>query len=75
MYPYFDLAHAALCCLAVREDLSVGKQQPFILNGDCLRTFKLDIQLDKDMPDSQRYHYSKTLPESRHFTLENCVRI
>ena len=25
MYPYFDLAHAALCCLAVREDLSVGK--------------------------------------------------
>ncbi len=24
MYPYFDLAHAALCCLAVREDLSSG---------------------------------------------------
>jgi len=28
MYPYFDLAHAALCCLAVREDLSSGSQ-PF----------------------------------------------
>lgn len=26
MYPYFDLAHAALCCLAVREDLSSGSQ-------------------------------------------------
>merc|ERR1712121_171815 len=24
MYPYFDLAHAALCCLAVREDLASG---------------------------------------------------
>ena len=25
MYPYFDLAHAALCCLAVRDDLANGK--------------------------------------------------
>ena len=25
MYPYFDLAHAALCCLAVRDDLASGK--------------------------------------------------
>ena len=24
MYPYFDLAHAALCCLAVRDDLANG---------------------------------------------------
>jgi len=24
MYPYFDLAHAALCCLAVRDDLATG---------------------------------------------------
>jgi len=24
MYPYFDLAHAALCCLAVRDDLASG---------------------------------------------------
>jgi len=28
MYPYFDLAHAAICCLAVREDLASGSQ-PF----------------------------------------------
>ena len=26
MYPYFDLAHAAICCLAVREDLATGIQ-------------------------------------------------
>ena len=25
MYPYFDLAHAALCCLAVRDDLANGE--------------------------------------------------
>ena len=25
MYPYFDLAHAALCCLAVRDDLGAGQ--------------------------------------------------
>ena len=25
MYPYFDLAHAALCCLAVRDDLANGR--------------------------------------------------
>ena len=25
MYPYFDLAHAALCCLAVRDDLASGE--------------------------------------------------
>merc|ERR1711915_876426 len=24
MYPYFDLAHAAFCCLAVRDDLASG---------------------------------------------------
>jgi len=24
MYPYFDLAHAAICCLAVRDDLASG---------------------------------------------------
>jgi len=28
MYPYFDLAHAAVCCLAIREDLGAGSQ-PF----------------------------------------------
>ena len=27
MYPYFDLAHAALCCLAVRDDLANGNNQ------------------------------------------------
>ena len=30
MYPYFDIAHAALCSLHVREDLGSGK-------GDLLR--------------------------------------
>ena len=25
MFPYFDLAHAALCCLAVRDDLANGE--------------------------------------------------
>ena len=30
MYPYFDLAHAALCCLAVRDDLANGKIKQFI---------------------------------------------
>jgi hypothetical protein len=24
MYPYFDLAHAVVCCLAIKEDLSSG---------------------------------------------------
>lgn len=24
MFPYFDIAHAALCCLHVREDLGSG---------------------------------------------------
>ena len=86
MYPYFDLAHAALCCLAVREDLSVGKQQPFILNGDCLRTFKwtssqiriclihngtIIVKLFQNLDIS----HQKTVSESRHFILENCVRI
>ena len=28
MYPYFDLAHAALCCLAVRDDLANGNIRP-----------------------------------------------
>ena len=26
MYPYFDLAHSAVCLLAVREDLGAGKK-------------------------------------------------
>ena len=25
MYPYFELAHAIVCCLAVKEDMSSGK--------------------------------------------------
>jgi len=25
MYPYFDLAHAAVCCLSIKEDLGTGK--------------------------------------------------
>ena len=30
MFPYFDLAHAALCCLAVRDDLANGSQVRYI---------------------------------------------
>ena len=30
MYPYFDLAHAALCCLAVRDDLANGMKIYFV---------------------------------------------
>lgn len=26
MYPYFDLAHSAVCLLAIREDLGNGEQ-------------------------------------------------
>ncbi len=25
MFPYFDLAHYILCCVAVREDLATGE--------------------------------------------------
>lgn len=25
MFPYFDIAHCALCALSVREDLGTGK--------------------------------------------------
>ena len=25
MWPYFDIAHCVMCCLAVREDLGSGK--------------------------------------------------
>ena len=25
MYPYFDLAHSAVCLLSIREDLGAGK--------------------------------------------------
>jgi len=24
MYPYFDLAHAAVCCLSIKEDMASG---------------------------------------------------
>ena len=24
MYPYFDLAHAVVCCLAIKEDMGSG---------------------------------------------------
>ena len=25
MYPYFDIAHAVCCCLALKEDMGSGK--------------------------------------------------
>ena len=27
MYPYFDLAHAVVCCLAIKEDMASGRKQ------------------------------------------------
>ena len=27
MYPYFDLAHSAVCLLAIREDLGAGEEK------------------------------------------------
>jgi hypothetical protein len=29
MWPYFDIAHVMMCCLAVREDLGSGKYYYF----------------------------------------------
>ena len=26
MYPYFELAHAAVCCLVIKEDMGSGKE-------------------------------------------------
>lgn len=26
MYPYFDLAHAIVCCLLIKEDMGSGKK-------------------------------------------------
>ena len=40
MYPYFDLAHAALCCLAVRDDLANGRtvlSRSVITDQSCCR--------------------------------------
>ncbi len=31
MWPYFDIAHVMMCCLAVREDLGSGKMRNFSL--------------------------------------------
>jgi len=29
MWPYFDIAHCVMCCLAVRDDLGAGKYKFF----------------------------------------------
>ena len=29
MFPYFDIAHCAICCLYVREDLGSGKERVY----------------------------------------------
>jgi hypothetical protein len=39
MFPYFDIAHAALCCLHVREDLGASES---LLSWKC---FVLQISL------------------------------
>ena len=44
MYPYFDLAHAVVCCLAIKEDIGTGmmpiKMKPVLLKltleGECI---------------------------------------
>lgn len=30
MWPYFDIAHCVMCCLAVREDLGAGNSNYYI---------------------------------------------
>ena len=30
MYPYFDLAHAVVCCLIIKEDMGSGERKIFI---------------------------------------------
>ena len=32
MYPYFDLAHAIVCLVAIREDMGSGKSQDVMSN-------------------------------------------
>lgn len=36
MYPYFELAHAAVCCLVIKEDMGSGKLH-FSFNPICTR--------------------------------------
>ena len=31
MYPYFDLAHAVVCCLIIKEDMGSGKSKLQVL--------------------------------------------
>ena len=31
MYPYFDLAHAVVCCLIIKEDMGSGKSKIKVL--------------------------------------------
>ena len=30
MYPYFDLAHAAVCCLSIKEDMASGRRPIYV---------------------------------------------
>lgn len=30
MYPYFDIAHAIVCCLIIKDDMGPGKTHDFI---------------------------------------------
>ena len=37
MYPYFELAHAAVCCLVIKEDMGSGKRingSPYLRSGN-----------------------------------------
>jgi hypothetical protein len=33
MYPYFDLAHAVICCLAIKEDMGSGRISISLFSG------------------------------------------
>ena len=33
MYPYFELAHAAVCCLVIKEDMGSGNSLVLISNN------------------------------------------
>ena len=45
MYPYFELAHAAVCCLVIKEDMGSGSLDVIKLNNEiklrtsCLYTY------------------------------------
>lgn len=86
MFPYFDVAHCALCCLYVREDLGTGEDaNPFECVWFC---GSLDLPVDLERKNrTARYNSScdnsprsiyKPVPIvrklSKHFLYKNAVQ-